>query len=114
MTRNIRPLIESNENVIFTLSRLNKKNGSSTFLFRKPSEKAKQKLEFDLSRIPQTEIDQLIFRLTIYELNYFYYDKIFTLYKLVKSKYQSENSFLSNYVSQLKNKYQFQQFDFNQ
>ncbi len=109
-TIEIKSLLESDD-VLFEIKSIGVMQREH-FSVKSPEEDSKNKLKFDLSRIPQDISNEKEFQLAIYHLNHFYYDHLFLLYQLERS-YQPQNKIFSNYIAQQKKKYQFELFDFH-
>lgn len=80
---------------------------------RLPLKTAKEKLEFDLSRIPADFQNEKCFISAIYYLNQFYQDHLFLHFQLERVNYQPQSEIFSNYLAQQKKKYHFELFEFH-
>jgi hypothetical protein len=112
---NVRKYLNKDSAILFVA-----KNATNTYNYtpeeylKSASDNSKRKkLNFDLSRIPKNEIDQLIYKIAIYDFNLYFYDQLFLLYQLERSNYQPQNKILTHYINQLKKQYQFELFDFH-
>lgn len=110
--RDVRSLLDKNNKVLYSIKPRIKNSTTDPFLIKKPSPNAVTQLQFDLSRMPEDWKNNGILKIAIYELNGFYYDHLFQLYKLEKSKQVMNDAFFTNYLTTLKEKYHYDQFEF--
>ncbi len=113
-TFDVRRFLNKDSIILFQAKDIDNEWHTNQSLLKSATENSKtKKLSFDLSRIPQNEDDQLIYKIAIYDFNFYFYDQLFLLYQLERSNYQPQNKIFSNYIAQQKKKYQFELFDFH-
>lgn len=97
----------------FLLFNVSAKGFSAEHLLKCISDENKKVLNSELVRVTNAGASELL-KLAVLELNDLYYDHMFLLYKLTRSNYQPENEILSEYLSRLKKKYEFDLFNFQE
>lgn len=106
----IADLIPNDKKLLYNIRGMNEKVANDSFAGVRKAEDNKKvrKLQLDISRL---DINDWISRAAVFELEGFFYDHIFCLYKVASTNSEVDPSSM-NYFLKQKEKYNFNKFDF--